>query len=122
MRARGADGLAHPRMHTLNHARYSRGGPRMNRRTGMTARRVVLLMGLLMGLAVSTAHAQMCGWGPMESQAGASTQVPGQMPMMGRGMMGQGMGMMGMMGEGQMDPMGLMGKSPMDPKTRGQLL
>ena len=94
----------------------------MNRRTGMTTRHVVLLMGLLMGLAAGTAHAQMCGRGPMESQAGASMQVPGQMSMMGRGMMGQGMGMMGMMGEGQMDPMGMMGKSQMDPKTRGQML
>jgi hypothetical protein len=109
-------------MHTSNHERYSRGGLRMNRRIGRTTRHALLLMGLLMGLAASTAHAQMCGGGSMESQAGASMQAPGQMPMMG--MMGMMSGTASRMG-GPMDPMGMMGmkgEGQMDPKTRGQML
>jgi hypothetical protein len=103
----------------------------MPRMTWMTTRRAGLLAVMLMGLVASSVQAQMCGGGPMGSQAGSPAQPPGQPSMMGQGMMGQGMCPMWMMPTaaamrgGPMDPMGLLGllgDSPMDPQTRGQML
>jgi hypothetical protein len=93
--------------------------------------RAGLLAVILIGLVASWAQAQMCGGGPMGSQAGSPAQPPGQPSMMGQGMMGQGMCPMCMMPamasmrEGPRDLMGLMGimgDGPMDPKARGRML
>jgi hypothetical protein len=96
-----------------------------------------LLAVFLMSGTASVAEAQMCAMEQMGTQGVPSSQSSGQQPMMGRGMMGQGMCPMCMMqstaartGE-PTDPMGMMGimgmmgmkeDSAMDAKTRGQLL
>ena len=109
-------------------------------------KRMIMVMSLvaliLIGLADVTAQAQM-GWQmPMMGQTGQQDQPAGQPPMMGGGMMGQGMmgmmcpmmsggaGMMSMMPHmmgGQMRPSGMgmmrmMGRGQMDPKVMGQML
>jgi hypothetical protein len=103
----------------------------MNRMTGMTTRCAWLLAVILVGFAAGSVQAQMCGGGPMGSQAGSPAPPPGQPSMMGQGMMGQGMCPMCMMPAmasmrgGSMNPlgmMGMMGDSPMDPKARGRML
>jgi hypothetical protein len=95
----------------------------MHRRTCITTLAVRLLAMFLLGGTAGIAHAQ--------------GQTPGQQPMMGSGMMGQGMcamgsGSGGMMGQGMcpmcsgmmgmMGMMDMMGGGQMDAKTRGQML
>ena len=62
-------------------------------------KRMIMVMSLialiLIGLADVSAQAQMGGQMPMMGQTGQQDQPTGQPPMMGGGMMGQGM--MGMM-------------------------
>jgi hypothetical protein len=103
----------------------------MTRMTGRTPMRAGLLAVILIGLVASSAQAQMCGGGPMGSQAGSPAQPPGQPSMMGQGMMAQGMCPMCMMPAmasmrgGSMNPLGMMGMlsdGPMDPKARGRML
>jgi hypothetical protein len=100
----------------------------MNKRTWQTAISGCLLAMILIGFAAGAVQAQMCGAGPMGSQAGPSAPSPGPPSMTGRGMMGQGMGMMPMMAQmmgRRMDPGGmldLMDDGQMDPKARGRLL
>jgi hypothetical protein len=103
----------------------------MHRRTGMTTLAVGLLAIFLLASTAGSADAQMCAMG---GQGGSPGQTSGQQPMMGGGMMGQGMCPMCMMqsmatrmGESK-EPMGMMGmmdmpgEGQMDAKTRGQML
>jgi hypothetical protein len=103
----------------------------MPRMTWRTTHRAGLLAVILMGLVASSVQAQMCGGGPMWSQAGSPAPPSGQPSMMGQGMMGQGMCPMCMMPamasirENSMAPMGMMGMlsdGPTDPKSRGRML
>jgi hypothetical protein len=97
----------------------------------MTTLAVGLLAGFLLGGTAGVAQAQMCAMG---GQDGSPGQTSGQQPMMGGGMMGQGMcpmcmmpSMASRMGESK-EPMGMMGmmdmpgEGQMDAKTRGQML
>jgi hypothetical protein len=96
----------------------------MNRMIWRTIMHASLLAVILIGLAAGSAQAQMCGGGAMGSQAGAPP--PGQPSMMGQGMCPMCMmPAMASMRGGSMNPLGMMGMQgdgPMDPKARGRML
>jgi hypothetical protein len=86
---------------------------------------VSLITVILLGPAMAGMQHRMGGQMPMGSQSETQEPSSGQPPIMGHGMMGQGMmGMMCPMMAVMMDPsgMGMMGGQQMDPKAAGRML